>query len=168
VCRRPRPTTMTAADLGRSLLVFRVEDQRYALDVSIVLRVLRMMEVAPLPDAPGVVSGIINVAGRLIPVMSLRRRFGIEERESLLSDVLVLARTRALTVALPADGIDGLVARLPSTVVPAGQIAPGITHVAGVIKLDDGLVMIQDLDAFLSMAERTKLQRAMSSNGVSA
>jgi purine-binding chemotaxis protein CheW len=157
-----------ASAFGRSLLVFRIDDRRYALDMAVVLRALRMMEVSPLPDAPGVVSGIINVAGRLVPVMNLRHRFGIPERESLLSDVLVLAQTRALTVALPADSIDGLVVRDPNEVVPGEAIVPGMVHVAGVVKLEDGLVMIQDLDAFLSLPERRDLERALGSRGVAA
>lgn len=143
------------------LLVFQLDEQRYALHLHAVLRVLPMMEVAPLPNAPGVVTGVINVAGRIVPVMDVRRRFGLPARAPQLSDVLILARTQARTVALPADGVAGLLERADAEVTPVASIAPGVQHVDGVVKLDDGLALIHDIDTFLLAAEQAQLARAL-------
>ncbi len=152
---------VTPADAPlRQLLVFRVEAQRYALRIVHVLRVLPMLHVEPLPGAPEIVEGMINVAGRVVPVMRLRQRLALPEREALLSDVLVLAHAGGLLVALPADGVVGLLAP-PHEPLPADDIVPGVRHVAGVVKLDDGLVLIHDLEAFLSLPERERLAVAL-------
>lgn len=150
----------------RMLLVFQVEDQRYALRLSGVFRVLRMLHVEVLPGAPDVVTGVINVAGRIVPVMNLRRRLRLAERDSRLTDVLILARAAELTVALPADGVVGVLEPAHDP-VPAQAIAPGVEHVAGVVKLDDGLVLIHDLDLFLSLRERQGLLDALGEASVS-
>lgn len=145
----------------RQLLVFRVEEQRYALYIAHVLRVLPMLHVEPLPGAPDIVEGMINVAGRVVPVMRLRRRLALTEREARLSDVLVLARVAGeLTVALPADGVVGLLEPAHEPLL-SDDIVPGVRHIAGVVKLDDGLVLIHDLDAFLSLPERERLTEAL-------
>jgi purine-binding chemotaxis protein CheW len=143
------------------LLVFHLDGQRYALHLQAAMRVLPMMEVAPLPNAPGVVAGVINVAGRIVPVMDVRRRFGLPARESRLSDVLILAHARVGAVALPADGVAGLLERSEADVTPLAAIAPGRQHVDGVVKLDDGLALIHDVDTFLRAAEQEQLARAL-------
>ena len=148
------------------MLVFCIDDRRYALHVDAVLRVLPMVDIAPLPTAPGIVVGVIDVAGRIVPVLDMRQRLGFEARASRLSDVLILARTRELRVALPADGVVGVVERTPASMTPAERIAPGIEQVAGVVKLDDGLALIQDLDAFLSLPQRAQLSRALAEREV--
>jgi purine-binding chemotaxis protein CheW len=142
------------------LLVFSVEAQRYALRISCVLRVLPMLHIEPLPSAPDVVAGMINVAGQVVPVMSLRRRLGLSERQARLSDVLVLAKAGEITAALPADTVVGVLdpAHVP---MPAADIVPGVAHIAGVVKLEDGLVLIHDLDLFLSLPERDRLLGAL-------
>jgi len=156
----PRWPIRPANPVEPLLLVFHVNGQRYALRLAVVARVLPMMEVALLPNAPGAVVGVINVAGRIVPVMDLRQRFGLPPRESLLSDVLILARTSARMVALPADGVTGLLERVDTEVTPAASIAPGLQHVDGVVKLDDGLALIHDVDTFLSLGEQEQLTRA--------
>jgi purine-binding chemotaxis protein CheW len=73
------------------LVVFTLELQRYALPLARVQRVVRMMEVTPLPEAPGIVLGVIDLEGKIIPVMSMRKRFGLSEPEASLDDQLIVA-----------------------------------------------------------------------------
>jgi purine-binding chemotaxis protein CheW len=142
-------------------LVFEISATRYALRFGAVLRVLPMVEVTPLPQAADAAVGVINVAGSIVPVLALRRRLGLPERDARLSDVLILARTRRRTVALAADGVVGLVQRERVEVTPGAAIYPRLRHLDGVVKLDDGMALIHDLDRFLSIEEDERLQRAI-------
>ena len=63
------------------LVVFRLNGQRYALPLAAVERIVCAVEVTPLPGAPPVVLGVINVAGCVLPVFNIRRRFLLPERE---------------------------------------------------------------------------------------
>jgi purine-binding chemotaxis protein CheW len=165
---------------GQTLLVFQLQAQRYALQLDAVQRVLPMMAVEPLPGAPDVVSGVINVAGSVVPVLDARRRFGLPHRAARLSDVLILIRagaqtpartptpqaTTPRTFALAADGVIGLMELTRSDVTPAASITPEVMHVAGVAKLDDGLVLIHDVETFLAAAERARLEGALTAGEV--
>lgn len=143
------------------LVVFALEDQRYALHLSAVERIVRAVEMTPLPKAPEIVIGVINVQGRIIPVFNIRRRFHLPEREIELSDQLIIANTARRTVALVVDTVDGVIERLSEEVTPADQVLPRIEYVEGIVKLENGLVLIHDLDKFLSIDEETKLDEAL-------
>jgi chemotaxis signal transduction protein len=59
------------------LVVFTLDEQRYALHLDAVKRIVRAVEVTPLPKAPQIVLGVVNVQGKVIPVMNLRSRFSL-------------------------------------------------------------------------------------------
>ena len=151
------------SNIQNRVVVFALDDQRYGLPLFAVERVARMVDVTPLPRAPDIVLGVVNVRGQVIPVLNLRRRFHLPERDFALTDQLVIARTARRPVALAADAVAGVLEYSAQQAVEARDIVPGIEYVEGVIKLGDGLVLIHDLDKFLSLEEETALERAIES-----
>ena len=143
------------------LVVFTLDDRRYGLPLPAVERVLRMVDVTPLPKAPQIVLGVVNVQGRVIPVVDMRRRFRLPARDFALTDQLVIARTARRPVALAADAVTGVLENSAQEAAGAPDIVPGIEYVEGVVKLPDGLVLIHDLDRFLSLEEEAALGRAI-------
>ncbi len=143
------------------VVVFALGDQRYGLPLHAVERVVRMVDVTPLPRAPDIVLGVINVQGRVIPVVNVRRRLHLTERDISLTGQLVIAHTARRPVALIVDAASGVLEYSADEAVGARDIVPGIEHVEGVVKLADGLVLIHDLDKFLSLEEETALDRAI-------
>ncbi|MEP0823481.1 MAG: purine-binding chemotaxis protein CheW [Ignavibacterium sp.] len=143
------------------LLVFTLSDQRYALILSGVERVVRSAEAAPLPKAPPVVTGIINVQGEILPVMNLRQRFKLRARSPDIRDHMVIAKTSRRKVILPVEAVVGVLDFPEEQIVPSDQIAPHIEYVRGVAKLINGIVLIHDLDTFLSLDEQAALDEAL-------
>ncbi len=143
------------------LVLFTLDDRRYGLPLSAVERVVRMVDVTLLPKAPQIVLGVVNVQGRVIPVVDLRRRFGLPERNFALTDQLVIARTVRRPVALVADAVSGVLEYSGREASGAQDIVPGIEYVESVVKLPDGLALIHDLDRFLSLEEEAALGRAI-------
>ena len=150
---------------AQHLVVFTLGDQRYALRLSAVERVIRVVEITPLPKAPAIVLGVLNVQGRIIPVANLRRRFRLMERETNLGDQIILARTSRRSVALMTDSVGGVIERSPGETIVAATILPGMEFVEGVVKLEDGIILIHDLDTFLSLDEEQTLDAAMANPG---
>jgi purine-binding chemotaxis protein CheW len=148
-------------DPAYQLVVFTMDEQRYALQLVAVERVVRMVEVTPLPQAPQIVLGVINAQGRIIPVVDIRRRFRLPERDIRLSDHLLIARTARRTVALALDAVTGIVEPSAQAVITAEEILPGLEYVEGVMKLGDGLILIHDLDMLLSLEEEQTLAAAL-------
>lgn len=145
----------------RWIVIFVLDDRRYALYLSAVERVVPAVEITGLPKAPDIVAGIINVQGRIIPVVDVRRRFRLASREPKLNDHIIIARTNARSVALVVDRVTGTHEHAEAELIPKHRIAPGIEHIEGVIKLDDGLVLIHDLETFLSLDEQRSLDEAL-------
>ena len=143
------------------LVVFRLDDQRYALPLLAVDRVVHAIEITPLPNAPPIVLGVIDLHGDVVPVLNVRRRFRLPERSIRLTDQFLVARTAGRTVALVIDDALGVTRRPRSAVTDSSQIVPGLDYVQGVVKLDDGLVLIHDLEKFLSLDEARTLNEAM-------
>jgi purine-binding chemotaxis protein CheW len=143
------------------LIVFALDRQRYALPLQVVDRVVRMVAVTSLPRAPDIVLGVINLQGRVIPVINMRRRFSLPEKEIALTDQLVIAHTSRRPVALVADAVQDVISSSAQTLIETENILPGVEYVEGVVKLTDGLIMIHDLDTFLSLEEENFLNQAL-------
>jgi purine-binding chemotaxis protein CheW len=147
------------------IVTFTLETGRYALPLSAVERVESVVEITSLPKAPEIVLGIVNLQGRIIPVVNVRRRFGHPDREVELSDRLIVARTSRRPVALLVDRVEGLIERAEREIVQAPDVLPGLEYIRGVAKLADGLVLIHDLDTFLSLDEEQRLDEALAPTG---
>ena len=147
-----------------TLLAFALERQRYALPLSSVKRVIRAVEITALPKAPDIVLGVINVRGRVIPVVDVRKRFGLPKREMGLNDQLIIAETPKRPVALFADRVDGVFKIDKRDVIKAERILPGTSYVERVVKLADDLLLIHDLSRFLALDEEKALSEALKEN----
>lgn len=148
--------------LPNQLVLFALGDQRYGLPLSAVDRIVRIVDITPLPKAPDIVLGAVNVRGRVVPVVNVRRRFGLPEREIALSDRLIVAHTARRPVALVVDAVAGGVLEYSAQdASEAREVLPGLDHLEGVVKLEDGLLLIHDLGRFLSLEEEADLDRAM-------
>jgi purine-binding chemotaxis protein CheW len=143
------------------LVIFSLDDQRYALPLDQVQRSIRVVAITPLPEAPAIVLGIIDLAGVVIPVINLRERFKLRPRAIRLSDHLIIANTGRLTVALLADETMGVIQVPRAISMPSSGIMSGLGLVDGAIKLSDGLILIHDLERLLSLEEESEISRGL-------
>ena len=139
------------------LVVFALDAQMYALPLASVRQVVRMVEVTPLPKAPEIVLGVIDVQGNIVPVMSMRKRFGHSEPETSLSGQLIVADTANRNVALVVSSVTGVIERRVEEIAEAEKIVPGAQYVEGITKLEGGILFIHDVDRFLSKKEDQRL-----------
>jgi len=150
-----------AGNEPRGLVVWVLGTQRYALPVAAVERIVAAMEVTPLPDAPDLVCGVVNLQGRLVPVVNMRQRFGWPERELQLDDRLVVARTRRRWLGFFVDAVQGVIDPPPEMLVTAEALCAELGCIAGVAKLADGLILIHDLERLLSTDQQRQLDDAL-------
>lgn len=143
------------------LVVFDIEGQRYALLLNNVERVLPMVAVSPLPQAPAVVLGVMTLHGQVIPVLDLRRRFGLPLRDYGLTARLLVVRTGRRILALAVDEVVGVREVAREIITRPDALLHGIGHVAGIVTLADGLLFIHDVEACLSLDEEQRLTTAL-------
>ena len=147
------------------IVLFTLGEPRYALYLSAVERVVRAVEITPLPNAPVIVPGVINWQGKIIPVINIRKRFNLPARETEPDDRLIIARAAGRLVALAAESVTGIRELTEQESTSAAQAAPFAGGLKGVAKVDGDLVLIYDLDRFLSLDEEKKLDAALSGAG---
>lgn len=146
-------------------VAFRIEGLRLALPLACVVRAVRAVAATPLPAAPAIVDGIINLQGRVVPVVSLRRRLGLAEREIGLADQLLIAHSATRMLAMLVDAVTGVIGCETRDVVPVDSVVGGTRHVTGVVKASDGMLLIHDLDRLLSVEEDRGLDAALAATG---
>jgi purine-binding chemotaxis protein CheW len=143
------------------LVGFDLGGQNYAVELTAVERIVHVVEVAPLPKAPEIVLGVINFAGRIIPVVDIRRRFRLPAKDTELYDFLIIARTSQRELAFMADTVTGILDCPEEDIIAAAKIVPGLEYLKGVMRLRDGLSFIHDLEQFLFLDEETSLAQAL-------
>jgi purine-binding chemotaxis protein CheW len=145
----------------RKLVTFSLDDRKFALYVSVVQRIVRVVEVTALPKAPEIVVGIINLQGQVIPVFDIRMRFQLPAREVQLNDQMIIASTTKRTVALIVDSVNDVIEIPGERIIAAEQILPELEYVEGVVKMEGGMALIHDIEKFLSLHEEKALDEAM-------
>jgi purine-binding chemotaxis protein CheW len=143
------------------IVCFVLDDVRYALPLESVERVVRAVAITPLPHAPEIILGVINVQGRIVPVADMRRRFGLPAREIALTDHMVIAHTCKRALALVVDAVQGVLQCSERDVVAMEAVVARLEYVEGIVRMADGLILIHDLDRFLALEEERTLQQAM-------
>lgn len=156
-------TSIMSSDAAVSikLVCFTVAGERFGLGLDRVERVLSMVALSPLPGGPNSLLGVFNMRGRIVPVLDIRRRLGLPGPGYSVTSLLVVARTRSATVALPVDAVTGVREFLPDALIATESLILGVHQVKGIIILADGLLFVQDLDAFLSSEEERQLAEAL-------
>lgn len=143
------------------LLTFALGGHRFALPASAVVEALRVVAAAPLPSAPPIVEGVINVRGALVPVLDVRARFGLPPAEVDPDQHLIVARAGARPVALRVDRALDLITVAENEIEPVEHVSPGTALVAGLARLPDGVLVIHDPDRFLALDEAARLEAAV-------
>ena len=142
-------------------VVFRLDTSHYALPLAAVDRVVRATQLTPLPLAPPIVLGAIDVEGDILPVFNVRRRFNLPEHPVEPNDQFLIARMAGRTVVLVIDAALGVIEQAAAAMMEAARLVPDLAHIRGVLRLQEGLVLIQDLEQFLAPDEASALSQAM-------
>jgi len=143
------------------LVVFTVDDQQFAVNLSCVQRIVRAVEVTHVPQAPSVILGVINVEGEVIPVVNSRRRLGLPERDIGLDDLFIIVRENDRAFALVADEVRPVMELQGPQVIASERVLPGEGYIEGVAKVDEGMIMVLSVDRTLPYDEHRSVQAAI-------
>lgn len=143
------------------LVVFTIDDQQFALNLRIVQRIVRAVEVTHVPEAPAAVLGVINVEGKIIPVVNSRRRLGLPERDLDLNDLFIIVQQGKRQLALVADDVKPVMELPESDFVTSSDVLPEAGFVQGVAKVDSGMIIQLQVDKALSAEDRSDVYAAI-------
>lgn len=142
-------------------LVCAVADLRLAVAIDHVSRVIQAVEVSPLQGHGAAVSGYVNLRGDLVPVVDLRRRLGLPQREMELSDHFILVQRGVWSWFLVADGVVGVVELSDGRFVAAEGSDPVSDCRVGDVHLAEGVISVLDVGRLVAAEEAGQVRRAL-------
>ncbi len=143
------------------ILPFHLDLQQYGIRADRVERVFRAAEVTPLPQAPAIIRGVINVHGDIVAVVDIRDRFNLPVRNIGIKDIFVRAHTARRSVVIVADSVEGVIQVDSDAVSSTETTVPGAPYIQGVARLPGDLLFIHDLDSLLSLDEEEELDQSI-------
>ena len=135
------------------VLSFELGGEAYGLAVHQVLGVNPMLPIVPIPQAPNFVEGVVRIRDQVIPVIDLRKRFGLAGKPSEKKPRLIVAKVRDIRVALLVDGVLRVTALAAGNIDPPSPVLDHASLLKGVAKLEQGILLLLDLDKILSAEE---------------
>lgn len=151
-----------------TLLIFVLGDREYAVRAGLVREVVRAVAISSLPTAPEVIEGVVNWRGQIVPVLDIRARFRLPARRLHPDQHFIVADAGARTVALRVDHAADLIEVSEEAIESAQRAAPGAGETEGIARLPDGLVVIHDLEGFLSLDEGERVDAAVAASAEDA
>jgi purine-binding chemotaxis protein CheW len=129
------------------IVVFALGDERYGLEIAAVYEIIRPQPITAVPQAPASVEGVINLRGRIIPVVDLRFRFGLPDAVPGPGSRIVVCEANADRVGLMVDGVSEVLMVPEESIEPTPEVAvgPETDYVRGVAKLADQMIILLDL-----------------------
>ncbi|GAB4264350.1 MAG: chemotaxis protein CheW [Methylomicrobium sp.] len=140
-------------------VTFRLGDEKYGINVMQVQEVLRVAEIAPVPGAPSYVLGIINLRGNVVTVIDTRNRFGLMSKEPDDNSRIVIIETESHIIGILVDSVAEVVELRSSDIETAPNVGNEDTskYIQGVTSRDNELLILVDLNKFLSDEEKAEL-----------
>jgi len=147
----------------RQLVVFQLGAELYGVEISRVHEIIRLQAVTRVPRTPTFVEVVINLRGKVIPVVDLRRRFGLPAAEHTRASRIVVVEIGDQVVGIIVDGVSEVLRVTSGTIEPPSPVVAGVDseYIHGIAKLPERLVILLDLDRVLARDER----RALGSSG---
>lgn len=143
------------------IVTFQVGSEVFGLDILIVHEIIRFQQLTRVPNLPDYVEGVLNLRGKVIPVVGLRQRMGLERKEPTSTTKIIVASVKDDVLGFMVDSVSEVLRISASTVEPAPRLGEaGKKYVSGIGKLDNRLLLLLDLDRLLTNDECTSVLAA--------
>ena len=147
-----------AAEVGERLhlVTFKLLGEEFGLPILDVREIIRMTDITPVPQAPGFVEGVINLRGQILPVVDLRTRFGLDQKDADAQTRIVVVELRSTVIGLIVDEVSEVLRIPASTIAPppgivAGSI--GAEYIKGIGHYDEKMIILIDMRKVFSEEE---------------
>ncbi|MDA1226962.1 MAG: chemotaxis protein CheW [Chloroflexi bacterium] len=151
--------TAEAAASEQQLVVFDLATESYGVDIGAVREIIRMQEITNVPRTPEFVEGVINLRGKVIPVVDLRKRFGLPVEEKSSENRIVVVDIGGNDIGVIVDAVNEVLRIFTDSVEPPSSVitTADSDYLMGIAKVDDRLIILLDLESVLSAEERAIL-----------
>lgn len=146
--------------MEKQLVVFELANERYGVDIAAVESIIKMQSVTAVPQAPDFVEGITNLRGSVLPVIDLRKRFGLPSEETTKNSRIVIVVMDGLKVGMIVDAVSEVLRILSEAIEPPPPMVATVdtAFITNIARVNEQLIILLDLAKVLSMEERAGLE----------
>jgi purine-binding chemotaxis protein CheW len=164
--KRPNGINFIYPSASLSILTFHLAGQLYGLPVTEVVQIIEMVSLTHLPQAPQAIQGLLNLRGKIVPVIDLRLRFELPFKPYRLHTPIILIHLKDQILGLIVDVVEAVVEISAVDLEPADKVMASLltsplpgqkSYLAGVANVERRLIPILKTETILSQAEQTQL-----------
>ncbi len=146
--------------MEHQLVVFDLAGEHYGVDIAVVEGIIKMQAITAVPHAPSFVEGVTNLRGKVLPVIDLRKRFGLPDTGTTRDSRIVVVEMNGTTVGMVVDGVSEVLRISAEAVEPPSPIVTTVdsAFIRGIAKVGERLVILLDLSKVLTGEETTELE----------
>lgn len=142
------------------LVSFNLGTEEFGVDIGMVQEIVRMPEITRVPRTPAFVEGVVNLRGKIIPVVDLRKRFRLPVTENTKSTRIIIVTMNQRTVGMIVDGVSEVRRISSDSVDPTPEMVASVidaSYLKGIAKLEGRLLILLDLNLVLNQEEQKQL-----------
>lgn len=141
------------------LVTFKLDNEEFGVDILKVQEIMRTVEITRIPNAPDFVEGVINLRGKIIPIVDLRKRLGFKGKEWSSKTRIIVVELDGLTIGFVVDSVSEVLRIPQDTIEPPPSIVSGIEsdYIEGVGKIGERLLLLLELRNVLKEKERKEV-----------
>ncbi len=142
------------------IVCFKIGNEEYGIEILKVQEILKMPQITVLPKAAGFILGVMDLRGKILPIIDLSKRFGIEAIGNSESARAIVVKIKGRELALAIDSVSHVVKVDTNDIEPPPPIVKGISgkYIIGIAKVDDDFVVILDINQIFSPKELSALE----------
>lgn len=137
--------------------VFIVANKEYAVDIEHVCEVISMRKIVPVPDTPGFVEGVISLRGKAIPLISMRKKLGIQD-EPVNPGRIIITQFNNHRIGIVVDSVSGVVLLRPGQITPPDDVLKEARYLIGISRIEKNLVLVLDIEKLLSSSDKKSIK----------
>ena len=145
--------------MENQIVVFELGSESFGVEIAKVESIIKMQPITQMPHVPAFVEGVTNLRGKVLPVIDLRKRFGLPSQEADKDSRIIVVSVDQTEVGMIVDGVSEVVSIPEGAVEATPAITSSIdsTFITGIAKLDQRLVILLDLTRILAPQEQHEL-----------
>ncbi|MEF3254659.1 MAG: chemotaxis protein CheW [Deferribacterales bacterium] len=140
-------------------VTFNLDSEKYAMDIMFIEEIIRVTEITEVPRAPEFIEGIINIRGKVIPVVDLKKKLGLGSISQDNNTRIIITNIRNKKVGFLVDAVNEVI-RIDSSEIeptPAVTMTLDSSYIVGMAKTDKGMIIIIDIAKIFSAGEENQL-----------
>lgn len=145
--------------MENQMVVFHLAHEFYGVDIAAVEGIIKMQTITSVPQSPDFVEGVTNLRGTVLPVVDMRKRFGLAATEKTRDTRIIVVEMNGLTVGMVVDAVNEVLRVPVEDIEPPSPMVATVdsAFITGIAKVDDRLIILLDLAKVLTLHEQAEL-----------